>query len=50
MSEGTKNRRWPRRLLVLVLLVGAVAVLRDRVIARNEARFGPPPGGAGAGA
>lgn len=47
MSEGTKKRRWPRRLLVLVVLVGALAIVRDQLITRNERRYGPPPGGPG---
>lgn len=46
MAEETRKRRWPRRLLVLVVLVGIVAVVRDRQINRNEQRFGAvPPGG-----
>jgi len=49
MSEGTEKRRWPVRLLVLVVLVGVVAVVRDRLITRNERRYGPPDGGPGAG-
>ncbi|HMQ28385.1 MAG TPA: hypothetical protein PKA98_20525 [Acidimicrobiales bacterium] len=49
MSEGTKRRAWPRRLLVLVVLVAVVAVVRDRLITRNERRYGPPAGGSGAG-
>ena len=48
MSEVTKKRRWPRRLLVLVVLIGAVAVLRDQLITRNERRYGPPAGRGGA--
>lgn len=47
MPEGTKTRRWPRRLLVLVVMLGVVAVVRDRLITRNERRYGTPPGGAG---
>ncbi len=43
MAEATKKRRWPRRLLVLAVLIGVVALVRDRQISRNEARFGPVP-------
>ena len=44
--EQTRKRRWPRRLLVLAVLVGLVALARDRQITRNEERFGAvPPGG-----
>ena len=43
MAEATKKRRWPRRLLVLAVLIGVVALVRDRQISRNEERFGPVP-------
>ncbi|MCB1005608.1 MAG: hypothetical protein KDB35_15600 [Acidimicrobiales bacterium] len=47
MAEDSRRRRWPRRLLVLAAVVAVVAVIRDRTIARNEARFGAVPPGAG---
>jgi hypothetical protein len=45
MSEQIRTRRWPRRLLVLIALVGIVALVRDRQISRNEQRFGAVPHG-----
>jgi hypothetical protein len=43
MAEATKNRRWPRRLLLLAVLVVAVAVFRARQFARNEQRYSAAP-------
>jgi hypothetical protein len=43
MAEQTRKRRWPLRLLALALLVGAVALARDRQIRRNERRFAAMP-------
>ena len=45
MSEQTRKRRWPRRLLVLAILVGVVALVREQQIRRNEQRFGAAPSG-----
>ena len=46
MAEETRKRRWPVRLFMLAVLVGTVALVRDRLIVRNEQRFGVGPPGA----
>lgn len=41
MTEGTGKRRWVRRLVVVALVIGVVAVVRSRQFAANEAKYAP---------